>query len=193
MNEPLTEAELIEIEARAAGAIAGPWTIRRMERADAGPAVAIEANGADRTVVDVEAGEGTLDEREAQFIAHAREDVPRLIAEVRRLRAGVQRSEPIEGARVWLRPWGNDSEPVEGDLSDSDLITGFRRLDGTGAWGGNVYHLAPDAIAMLREGRKPYRPINASPAREDYEAQRETVKAGAAGVLARILAEDAPR
>ncbi|PPG34494.1 hypothetical protein [Rathayibacter sp. AY2B9] len=72
--------DLNTIEARAAAATVGPWaTFNRFH---------IEAPSVDRNVTQAAEWESSGIEREedAEFIAHARTDIPALIAEVRRLR-----------------------------------------------------------------------------------------------------------
>lgn len=71
---PLPDEQLDEIEKRANAATEGPW-------ADEGSLI----EGRDRVV----AGAYTLSAAatDAAFIAHAREDIPTLLAEVRRFRA----------------------------------------------------------------------------------------------------------
>ncbi|TYC21377.1 hypothetical protein FXF52_26245 [Micromonospora sp. MP36] len=103
--EPLTDEALAQIEELAAAATPGPWHVRLLDDDDAMNLVAVS------TVADTGRGErwpdfdhseivaATLvqqpryvdvaDERwdeNALFIASARRDVPRLIAEIRRLR-----------------------------------------------------------------------------------------------------------
>lgn len=81
-NNPMTQERLDAIQAREAKATAGPWAID-------GPA---QCGPSDTLVVyPVEDG-GTLayvqpSWDDAEFIAHARQDVPALLAEVERLRA----------------------------------------------------------------------------------------------------------
>ncbi|MEV7237244.1 hypothetical protein AB0N06_25750 [Streptomyces sp. NPDC051020] len=102
---PLTDEELAEIEELAGAATPGPWHVRQLDDDFAMSLVAIS------TVPDTGVGErwpdfdhrqivaATLvqqpryvdvaDERwdeNANFIANARQDIPRLIAEIRRLR-----------------------------------------------------------------------------------------------------------
>ena len=95
----MTEDELAAAEARAAAATPGPW-----ERCDAGTwqhgryrrtevfvrrpddDVAIASD-----ILDPESDE--VSDANADFIAHARTDVPALVAEVRRLRAVVDEAE----------------------------------------------------------------------------------------------------
>lgn len=83
----MTEDELVQIEQRAGAATAGPWHL----------AMHCDEHGEDATRANVEAGavdvaNGVLND-DAAFIAHARGDVPALVAEVRRLRGLVQSAE----------------------------------------------------------------------------------------------------
>jgi hypothetical protein len=103
--DPMTDAELAAIQERSDAATAGPWFVRDLDDDKAMSLVAIS------TVEDTGLGErwpsfdhgqiiaATLvqspryvdidDERwdeNARFLAHARQDIPRLIAEIRRLR-----------------------------------------------------------------------------------------------------------
>lgn len=82
MTNPLTESDLSEIEARCEAATPGKWFVYH---ADAGPTVQVPKGWV--ALLDWKCCGGTLDQRaNATFIAAAREDVPRLVAEVRRLR-----------------------------------------------------------------------------------------------------------
>ena len=74
MTDPLTYLD--EVDARVAAATEGPW---------------VEANGTvmHSTFYGLAPVTGN-----AEFIAHAREDVPTLLAEVRRLRALVAKPDP---------------------------------------------------------------------------------------------------
>lgn len=83
MSEPLTEQELAEMEARVRNASPGPWT---RDDGDWSPNHMVDADG--EVVVYDEGAPGTQD---AAFIAAARTDLPRLIAEVRRLRSFIDR------------------------------------------------------------------------------------------------------
>lgn len=84
----MLDSDLDAIEARANAATPGPW----------------EANGADVTTRYISHGKGLVrwqiasyvDPRDLTFIAHAREDVPALVAEVRRLRGIEQEMEDLE-------------------------------------------------------------------------------------------------
>lgn len=74
---PITDQQLDEIEARTTAASLGPWTVSE-DYSDVlspdGDQLASYWNP-------------TAETRNGEFIAHAREDVPALLAEVRRLRA----------------------------------------------------------------------------------------------------------
>ncbi|MFI6984214.1 hypothetical protein ACIBSV_37225 [Embleya sp. NPDC050154] len=103
--EPLTDEDLDEIEELAAGATPGPWHVRQLDDDYAMSLVAVgtvpDTGLGERwpdfdhreivaaTLVQhpryVDVADGRWDEN-ALFIAHARRDVPRLVAEIRRLR-----------------------------------------------------------------------------------------------------------
>lgn len=97
---PLTDAELDAIEALCDAATPGPWTCDPRGRV-------VFATGAKTRIAAVESLDGPdgprvpgrqadrARERRAngQLMANAREDVPRLLAEVRRLRAKVEEYE----------------------------------------------------------------------------------------------------
>ena len=92
----MTEWELAEIEARAQAATVGPWETKRAAiGTDVGIVAAI--HGSRHVLAEVWSQVDALppDEQrafsDARFIAHARADVPKLVAEVRRLRAELER------------------------------------------------------------------------------------------------------
>lgn len=80
----MTDDELTAIEARANAATPGPWTTHVVVHDDGYKNMGIEAVAANLTVLGYGGILPTRDELE--FIAHARTDVPALVAEVRRLR-----------------------------------------------------------------------------------------------------------
>jgi hypothetical protein len=87
MPEVLTDAELVEIEARVTAARPGPWWSSIEGRDHAGGESCIQVGeGADRSE-DIELGGAT--EADQDFIAAARQDIPRLIATIRALTAGL--------------------------------------------------------------------------------------------------------
>lgn len=113
--DPLTDEDLADIEDRARAATPGPWYVRQLDDDSAMNLVAISTaidTGRGERWPDFDAGEilaatlvqhpgyvNTADERwdeNAWFIAHARQDIPRLIAEIRRLRGHIGQSEKGE-------------------------------------------------------------------------------------------------
>ena len=80
----ITGEELVQMKERAEKATEGPWgNGEQYEQMDPGHYVYSETSG----LIVVAEEEGTFRGEDAEFIAHAREDVPRLVAEVERLRA----------------------------------------------------------------------------------------------------------
>ncbi|MET7728118.1 hypothetical protein [Streptomyces mirabilis] len=117
--EPLTHEELEELDELARAATPGPWFVRSLDDVDAMSLVAVS------TVPDTGLGErwpgfdhreivaATLiqqpryvdaaDERwdeNARFIAAARDNIPRLVAEVRRLRRQLEDTVPKDDQEV---------------------------------------------------------------------------------------------
>lgn len=105
----MTDEELDAIAARADAATAGPWFPDYDPRDDGADQVVTE-----RLTIAFMATPKVRHERDAEFIAHAREDVPRLVAEVRRLRAEEARLRGIEAAYEPLHdemfPGGEDTQ-----------------------------------------------------------------------------------
>ena len=97
----MTPAELDAIEARANAASAGPWTYCGCGKCaqvsmEKGPIVMVGIGARD---VSYTCGEGVDDASRllnAEFCAHARQDVPALVAEVRRFKA--ERKEELDDA-----------------------------------------------------------------------------------------------
>lgn len=93
-DEPLSDAELADIETRVQAASPGPWR-SWIEGRDhfGGDSVVSTANGEFYFYVRTYLEDRPTEEHRQQsaadqdFIAHARDDIPRLIAEIRRLRA----------------------------------------------------------------------------------------------------------
>lgn len=86
MSDVLTDERLAEIDARAEAATPGPWTTYEwgwMGADEGGAGVCLDTEDLRAIARTIDAG--TLGD--AAFIAHARADVPALVAEVRRLRA----------------------------------------------------------------------------------------------------------
>lgn len=93
MSEPLSEAELVEIEARAKAAHEGPWELR--SETPSGLIWSVRC----RKKSDGTPGNLILSGHRpiCEFVQHSREDVPRLIAEVRRLRAERDEARALAG------------------------------------------------------------------------------------------------
>lgn len=106
MTEALSDDDITEIEKRLAAATQRPWHVRHLDDKDAMSLTAVSTapdtglcerwpdfdhgNIVAATLVQQPRYVDVDDERwdqNADFIAHARTDVPRLIAEIRRLRA----------------------------------------------------------------------------------------------------------
>ena len=100
----MTDKELEEIEARERAATKGPWVSDNgaCQQGRYGEPEGASIYSGEITIVkggaqDEQGGEvGVVTNEDADFIAHARTDVPRLTAEVRRLRAELARSVPCE-------------------------------------------------------------------------------------------------
>lgn len=105
----LTDKELDEIEARANAATEGPWeTGRALCCSDRGWV----CDGTGRHFLNGSSRRTeVMDVNDAEFIAHARADVPSLVAEVRRLRAEREKdAKVLEAARLMRQvatdlPW----------------------------------------------------------------------------------------
>jgi hypothetical protein len=87
----MSELDLDTIEARANAATGGKWELE--ERQD-GFAILSKIDGG------LELAIYELDKPDAEFIAHAREDIPKLVAEVRRLRAENEHCRKLLGRLV---------------------------------------------------------------------------------------------
>ena len=90
---PLTDKYLSEIEARAKAATPGPWQYHRTWQDDRHRAMYVmhgytgRASKHDNPWIADLADDNNED---AEFIAHAREDIPALLAEIRRLQAELE-------------------------------------------------------------------------------------------------------
>lgn len=80
----MTEAELKAIEDRATAAASGPWMVFREDRVEDGTKLRLRRIlGSYLHHYDVGGERGLAAEADAEFLAHARVDVPALVAEVR--------------------------------------------------------------------------------------------------------------
>lgn len=88
-HEPMTEERLLAIKARAEAATPGPFKVfYRALDFHSGFYESLWAEGQKEVICAVSHGKN--DRADAEFLAHAREDVPALLAEVERLRAEVK-------------------------------------------------------------------------------------------------------
>jgi hypothetical protein len=92
----VTEQELNEIESRANAATPGPW---HLNSADGGYTVCTgpedDTEGPHECIASIFDSADDSDFKNAVFCAHAREDVPALIDEVRRLRAEAEKNRRV--------------------------------------------------------------------------------------------------
>jgi len=79
----ITEQELIQIEQRAAAAQPGPWKAFIEGRDHTSGSNFIRTGASETSGVDIELDGAT--QADHDFIAHARQDIPRLIKEIREL------------------------------------------------------------------------------------------------------------
>jgi hypothetical protein len=84
----LTDEELEHIERRCNAATKGPWESSVEGRDHLAGSNFIRTGGLDDESPDIELIGGAVDDQD--FIAHARQDVPRLIEEVRRLKRSLK-------------------------------------------------------------------------------------------------------
>lgn len=125
-DEPLTEEQLQAIEARAAAATSPPWHLEEVDEdlveihAD-DYTDALNPEGCQNTFGTLSAGAN------AEFIRHARQDVPRLLADVRRLRR--ERDDAYRGLNDWKQTAVVAHELAERMQKDRKrMLTGMAEL-----------------------------------------------------------------
>jgi hypothetical protein len=95
----LSEADLDAIENRAAAASAGPWEPMIFSDRNPNDEDFIRVGGLDDSRPDMyvhhwlDAAQVLVPWQDIEFIAHARQDIPALVSEIRHLRAAAQRAE----------------------------------------------------------------------------------------------------
>ena len=131
MTDPLTDADLDAIEQRANAATEGSWEydgcgeiIQHFSLPEPWATV-VSTDVACMAYCYGGSAAGVERDEDAEFIAHARDDVPALLAEVRRLRAMEQRGR--EYARHLARPFADGVPDREGEQIASELLAA---LDG---------------------------------------------------------------
>lgn len=114
MNKPLTQQEFDAIAARAAGATPAPWRVEPDSRPDVYCDSRLRSGyfGDGGLCTFSKYGEAWGQDYEnltdAEFVAHAREDIPALLAEVARLWKLQEPSQPD-------RHWSDDSRHSAGE------------------------------------------------------------------------------
>lgn len=81
MTPPLTDQQLADMRAREEAAFDGPWFTDSLDEVDGTTSIGVATEG-DTFIIEL----GDLDPADAEFIAHARTDVPTLLDEVKQLR-----------------------------------------------------------------------------------------------------------
>ena len=121
----MTPEQLAAIRARAEAATPGPWHDDQdgMVYSTCQPGCAVVINDIDLAVED------------AEFIAHAREDIPALVAEVERLQTELARMRPVvEAAQRWHVAAQHYDAAMRSrdygaaDLADAELNAATERL-----------------------------------------------------------------
>ena len=99
-TEPISDAELDEIERRCTTASQAPWQSFIEGRDHAGGDNFIRVGGLDDDEPDMYVSRATssglvpASDADLDFISRARQDIPRLVEEIRRLRAGQEGERP---------------------------------------------------------------------------------------------------
>lgn len=123
----LMEEQLLEIEARCKAATPGPWM------ADVGPLITIEAEPLRRDLVgwpicdmdmEVELIAPGQPMADADFIAHARQDVPDLLEEVAQLHESVRQWREFDRVESWAR--ADAEREVERLMKEVERLTNQR-------------------------------------------------------------------
>jgi Ead/Ea22-like protein len=110
----ITPEELATIRKRAEKATPGPWHVyAAYSLSDITPET--------RTcIVDCVASDGTLAREDAEFIAHAREDIPRLLDEIERLQRVIAALDDEGMFRLGYVEWDEIWQGVRERLKESD-------------------------------------------------------------------------
>ncbi len=147
---PLTDQELSDIEARAEKATPGPWTADPPDeielQIDPGTTECWGIRCPAGSVVVTDSGCYPPDMPTAQFIAAAREDVPRLVAEVRRLSKVVREaSEHVTEARLARKQVEAELATAQGELGPLR-----RELESTKGLFQGAVEYSSEEVARLR-------------------------------------------
>lgn len=146
--------DLDAIRARTAAASPGPWQpdVKLVRRGGRGGVHSVEQLWVDspgRCVCNVGLAEYAAVEHDAVFIAHAREDVPALIAEVERLR---EREKNLTGA--YETAWAHHEERVR-QLNEAQAEVELLRaaMERIVAWYGErgIWAVGDEPLGIARE------------------------------------------
>ena len=99
MTDPMTPEYLAEIEARANAATEEPWIAEYSKE----QGCCVIPHDAHSTREAVAVCRLYLRAFDAEFIAHARTDVPRLVAEAKRLQAAVERVRELHAGKAYAQ------------------------------------------------------------------------------------------
>ena len=109
-TEP-TETREQAIRAREQAATKGPWTFRVVKRGEAHDGSLMIGAVAPGHQIRATPPGGSYPSRDGEFIAHAREDIPYLLAQLDALRAQIPQWQPMETAPkdgTWFLAWDYD-------------------------------------------------------------------------------------
>jgi hypothetical protein len=112
--QPLTDEQLAEIQARIPVVYEGPWDFEWDDSDTGQPDCWVVSYSSDHPLAGLVAEVPDYGAELAEFIAHARTDVPALLAEVDRLRAALdaQRSRTVDAVNHLRR-----AQPLESNLA----------------------------------------------------------------------------
>lgn len=119
MSEPLSAATLTAIEARVNAATPGEWVAVDTGRKNGSHWYVVSSGEA---IASIHANDGSDEvqrEPDAEFIAHARTDIPLLLAEVRRLQG------MIDGWKIVSKARAEKSTDEKADAWDEGFEEGF--------------------------------------------------------------------
>jgi hypothetical protein len=108
----MAELDLDAIRARCNSATPGPWTAVSVNGRKSGIALvgALALRGTGKPIAVLAGIDVPQRHRDAEFVAHAREDMPALLAEVVRLTAALEWAQPVlDAAHAWLRAPGTEA------------------------------------------------------------------------------------
>lgn len=148
MTTSLTDQQLAAMRAREAAAFDGPWFTDSLDERDGSTSIGV-ATESDTWIIEL----GDLDPADAEFIAHARSDVPALLAEVVALRSAARAAAVILRSvadRVEMRQQANPAA-LRGNADELDRIAGKASPAGPTA----TQHDPGDRVVAYRNSDRP--------------------------------------